>query len=134
MSTVNLQGYKVDKIDFVSVLDNGTKIQLGHKFSYNVMYANDANMARGEFNIEVFDKDHQDKFHINVVVVGFFSYLEGAKKEEVHAESFKQIYPYAKSLITTITANCGIKPIIIPNIDIDNQEIYRIDNTQKDDE
>lgn len=133
MPTVNLQGYKVDKIDFVSILENGTKISLTNKYQYNVQYAKDANMARGSFDIEVFDKDHPDKFKIHVVVVGFFSYLEGTKKETVHAESFKQIFPYTKALITTVTANSGIKPIIIPNIDIDNQQIYRFDNTENDD-
>lgn len=127
MTMVNLQGYKVDRIEFVSLLENGTKISLGNKYSYNVQYAKDANMARGEFDIEVHDKDNPDKFKIRVVVVGIFSYLEGSKKEHIHAETFKAIYPYAKALVTTITANCGIPPIMIPNIDIDNQQIYRFD-------
>ncbi|MBQ6152390.1 MAG: protein-export chaperone SecB [Ruminococcus sp.] len=127
MSMVNLQGYKVDRIEFVSLLENGTKISLGNKYSYNVQYAKDANMARGEFDIEVHDKDNPDKFKIRVVVVGIFSYLEGSKKELIHAETFKALFPYAKALVTTVTANCGIKPIMIPEIDIDNQQIYRFD-------
>ena len=132
MSIVNLQGYKVDKIEFASLLENGTKIALGNKYSYNVRYAKDRNIARGEFDLDVFDKDHPDQFHIRVVVVGIFAFDVNEKKEAVHAESFKMLFPYVKALITTVTANCGIKPIIIPNIDIDNQEIYRFDNTDKD--
>lgn len=132
MSNVNLQGYKVDRIEFVSTLENGTKITLGNKYSYNVQYANDRNIARGEFDLAVFDKDHPDKFGIHVVVVGIFSFNPQEKKESIHAESFKTLFPYTKALITTVTANCGIKPILIPNIDIDNQEIYRIDNSDKD--
>lgn len=129
MSNVNLQGYKVDKIEFVSTLENGSKIALGNKYSYNVQYAKDRNFARGEFDLEVFDKDRPDKFGIHVIVVGVFTYNPQEKKETIHTESFKSIFPYVKALITTVTANCGIKPIIIPNIDIDNQQIYRIDNS-----
>ena len=124
---VNLQGYKVDRIDFVNLMENNTKITLGNKYSYNVQYAKDANMARGQFDIEVHDKENPEKFKIRVVVVGIFSYLEGTKKELVHAETFKAIFPYAKALVTTVTANCSIQPIMIPNIDIDNQQIYRFD-------
>lgn len=127
MSMVNLQGYKVSKIEFANLLENGTKISLGNKYAYNVQYAKDANMARGEFDIEVHDKDNPDKFKIRIVMVGIFSYLEGSKKEEVHAETFKALFPYAKALVTTVTANCSINPIMIPNIDIDNQQIYRFD-------
>ena len=73
------------------------------------------------------DKNNIDKFKIRCVVIGFFQFDPDEKRETIHAESFKILFPYVKALITTITANCGIKPIIIPEIDIDNQEIYRFD-------
>ena len=128
MSNVNLQGYKVDKIDFVNKKENGTKISLGNKFSYNVQYAKERNMARAEFDIEVHDKEDPESFKIRVVVVGIFAYNVELKKEVIHTETFKALFPYTKALITTVTANCGIQPIIIPEIDIDNQQIYRFDN------
>ena len=128
MAIVNLQGYKVDKIDFVNAMENGSKIALGNKYSYQVQYAVGKNMAKGTFDIEVHDKEDPDRFKIHVIVVGIFSFNEDEKKELIHTETFKALFPYAKALITTVTANCGIQPVIIPNIDIDNQEIYRIDN------
>ena len=131
MSVVNLQGFKVDKIDFVNSLDNGTKIALGNKYSYQVQYAVGKNMARGTFDIEVHDKENPDRFKIHVIIVGIFAYDPSEKKELIHTETFKAIFPYAKALVTTVTANCGIQPVIIPNLDIDNQEIYRIDNPEK---
>ena len=129
MSVVNLQGYKVDSIEFVNTTENGTKITLGNKYSFNVQYAKDRNLARAEFDVEVHDKEDPGRFKIRVVMVGIFSYDPQTKKEILHTETFKSLFPYAKALITTVTANCGIQPVIIPNIDIDNQEIYRIDNT-----
>ncbi len=128
MPNVNLQGYKVDQIDFINKKENGTKISLGNKFSYNVQYAKDRNMARAEFDIEVHDKEDPESFKIHVVVVGIFAYNTELKKEVIHTETFKALFPYTKALITTVTANCGIQPIIIPEIDIDNQQIYRFDN------
>lgn len=127
MAIVNLQAYKVDKIEFANELENGTKISLGNKYSYQVQYAVNKDVAKGTFDIEVHDKENPDKFKIHVIVVGIFAFDSSEKKEVIHTETFKALFPYAKALITTVTANCGIQPVIIPNIDIDNQEIYRID-------
>ena len=127
MAIVNLQAYKVDKIEFANDLENGTKISLGNKYSYQVQYAVNKDVAKGTFDIEVHDKENPDKFKIHVIVVGIFAFDSSEKKEVIHTETFKALFPYAKALITTVTANCGIQPVIIPNIDIDNQEIYRID-------
>ncbi|MBQ3265992.1 MAG: protein-export chaperone SecB [Ruminococcus sp.] len=127
MAIVNLQGYRVDKIEFVNSTENGTKIALGNQYSYQVQYAVGKAMARSTFDIEVHDKENPDRFKIHVIVVGIFAYNPDEKKEIIHTETFKALFPYAKALITTVTANCGIQPVIIPNIDIDNQEIYRID-------
>ena len=49
------------------------------------------------------------------------------EKEKIHVQSFKELFPYARALITTITANSGIQPIIIPPIDIESQDIYRFE-------
>ena len=127
MSEVNLQGYKVDEINFVNKMENGAKIALGNKYSYHVQYAVGKDIAKATFDIEVHDKEDPDRFKIHVVFVGIFAYQHDTKKEVVHTETFKALFPFVKALITTVTANCGIQPVIIPNIDIDNQEIYRID-------
>ena len=131
MAIVNLQAYKVDKIEFANALENGTKISLGNKYSYQVQYAVGKDIARGTFDIEVHDKENPDQFKIRVIVVGIFAYNPDEKKEIIHTETFKSLFPYAKALITTVTANCGIQPVIIPNIDIVNQEIYRIDGNKE---
>ncbi|MBQ6626980.1 MAG: protein-export chaperone SecB [Ruminococcus sp.] len=127
MAFVSLKGYKVDKIDFIANLENGTKVQMGNKYQYNVQYGNN-NMCKGEFDIEIFDSQHPDKFKIHVVMTGFFEFKKGEKKEIIHTETFKALFPCVKAFIITISANCGIPPIMIPEIDIDNQQIYRIDN------
>lgn len=123
---VQLKAYKASEIRFVSNLENGTRVELGNKYSYNVNYAQN-NVCRGEFTVEVADKENPDKFGIKVVIVGIFEFDEGMEKEKIHVLSFKELFPYARALITTITANSGIQPIIIPPIDIESQSIYRFE-------
>ncbi len=127
MAVVNLQGYKVDKIEFANLMENGAQIKLGNRYSYQVQYAAGKSVAKGTFDIEVHDKDNPDRFKIHVIIAGIFAYDAKETKERIHAETFKALFPYVKALITTVTANCGIQPVLIPNIDIDNKEIYRID-------
>ncbi len=66
MAIVNLQAYKVDKIEFANALENGTKISLGNKYSYQVQYAVGKDIARGTFDIEVHDKENPDQFNIRI--------------------------------------------------------------------
>ena len=73
------------------------------------------------------DKNHPDVLSITVEVKGIFDIKRGVEKEFVHVDTFKDLFPLAKALVTTVTANAGIKPIIVQNIDIEEQEIYRFD-------
>lgn len=129
MSNVQLKGYKVSEIQFVNNLENGVRIELANKFNYTVNYSNDF-VCRGEFSVDVEDKNNPDKFHIRAVILGIFDYKDGVTKEHIHVETFKDLFPYARALITTLTSNAGIPPIIIPPIDIESQSIYRFENNK----
>ena len=128
MANVTIKGYKVDKVEFVAALENGTQVKLANKYSYNVQYAKN-NMCKCEMDIEVYDSQNPDKFRVHVIMSGIFAFSQGETKERIHTETFKSLFPYVRAFVTTLTANCGIPPIMIPDIDIDNQEIYRIDNS-----
>ena len=83
------------------------------------------NSCVGEMSVNVFDREHDDKFFINLVLRGIFEFSDKAEKEQVHVDSYKALFPYARAIITTLTANAGIPPIIIPEADIESQSIYR---------
>lgn len=123
---VTLKGYKVSELQFVSKLENGTRVELGNSYSYNVSYAPN-HTCRGEFSIKVEDKANPDKFGVKLVMVGFFEFSDGVEKERVHVLSFKELFPYARAIVTTVTANSGIAPMILPPIDIESQDIYRFE-------
>ena len=126
MQQVILKGYKVSELRFVSKLENGTRVELGNRYSYNVSYAQN-NMCRGEFTLDVEDKANPDKFGIHLVLVGIFEFNSDLEKERVHVLSFKDLFPFARTIITTVTANAGIPPVIVPPIDIESQDIYRFE-------
>lgn len=126
MAIVQLKGQRVSELQFVNKLENGTRVELGNKYNYSVNYSNE-NICRGEFTIEVADKDDPSKFSIRAVVLGIFEFDPQMEKERIHVQTFKELFPYVRALITTVTANCGIPPVIIPTIDIEGQEIYRFE-------
>ena len=126
MSNASLKGVISPEISFVNHLPSGTQMKLDTKFSYNVKYSKELS-CQGEMTVEVTSKENPDKFFIKVKTVGVFSYKEGSDKDLLHFETFKVLFPYARALVSTITANTGIPPIILPEINIEGQSIYRIE-------
>lgn len=126
MTNVQLKAYKVSRINFNNAVQSTVQLKLNNKVSHNVKYTNGA-VCEATLCIEVLDKDHPDVLNITVEVKGIFDIRRGVEKEFVHVDTFKELFPLAKALVTTVTANAGIKPIIVQNIDIEEQEIYRFD-------
>lgn len=126
MTNVQLKAYKVSRINFNNAVQSTVQLKLNNKVSHNVKYTDGA-VCEATLCIEVLDKDHPDVLSITVEVKGIFDIKRGVEKEFVHVDTFKELFPLAKALVTTVTANAGIKPIIVQNIDIEEQEIYRFD-------
>lgn len=126
MTNVQLKAYKVSRINFNNAVQSTVQLKLNNKVSHNVKYTDGA-VCEATLCIEVLDKNHPDVLSITVEVKGIFDIRRGVEKEFVHVDTFKELFPLAKALVTTVTANAGIKPIIVQNIDIEEQEIYRFD-------
>ena len=126
LNNIILKGYRAKDLEFHGHLTPGAKIQLENKYSYNVRYGKD-HLCVAELSCETFDKEAPDKFKVAVVIEGIFTYPDELTREQIHVKSYKELFPYARVLISTITAACGVPPVIIPVADIENQSIYRID-------
>lgn len=124
MRNITFKAFKASEIEFVNKHDNGTRIEFENKYSYNVKYSPN-NTCIGEFTVEVNDKANKEKFHIKAVVLGIFTYNPETKKEIIHVESFKELFPYVRSMISSLTVNAGIPPVILPSFDIESQSIYK---------
>ncbi|MBO4894150.1 MAG: protein-export chaperone SecB [Clostridia bacterium] len=126
MNNIELKAYRAKEISFVNKVENNTKINFENKYSYNVNYSRQ-NICKGEMKVSAISKEFPDKFNITVVVEGIFGFDPEVPKEKIHVESFKQLFPYTKALISTVTANAGIPALFIPTIDIEKSSIYKYD-------
>lgn len=123
-NNIVFKGFKASEIEFVNKHDNGARIEFENKYSYNVKYSTN-NTCIGEFTVEVNDKSNKEKFHIKAVIQGIFTYNPEIKKELLHVQTYKELFPYARTMISALTVNAGIPPVIIPNFDIESQSIYK---------
>lgn len=126
MSNVQFITYKVSSVDFVNDMENGSKIEFEHKQSYSVRYSAGLKCV-GEISVEANSKTEPDKFHIRVKLMGIFSFREGVKKEVIHRETYKELFPYVRMVVQSLSVNAGIPAIIIPSVNIDEQNIYRFE-------
>lgn len=121
-----LQGFKVTNVEFANNIKQNKKIELGFGYSYNVKYSAQ-NTCIGEFTAKITDKTNPNEFKIIITGSGVFKFQQGVKKEQLHVETYNELFPYMRSFVTTLTANAGIPPIIMPFIDISKKEIYRFE-------
>lgn len=126
MKNATLTAFKVSKVDFANNIKATKKIELGFAYSYNVKYSAQ-NTCIGELTAKITDKTNPDEFKIIITATGIFKFTEGTQKEVLHVETYNDMFPHLKAFITTLTANAGIPPIMMPFIDISNKEIYRFE-------
>lgn len=125
MKNVQLKTYKASEITFKNNVKTQAKFNLGNKVSHSVKHNDSDKICEAILTVEVCDSAQPDVLSIKVVVNGIFSVNPGTEKEFIHVETFNELFPFAKALVTTVTANAGIPPIYVKNVDIENEEIYR---------
>ena len=126
MANVAMKAYKVSEIIFNNKVNGRVELKLKTKVSHNVRFTKNG-ACEATLTVEMKDEEKPDTISIKVVVVGAFNVIKEVEKEFIHVETYKELFPFAKALITTVSANAGIPPIYVQNIDIENKEIYRFD-------
>ena len=126
MAKIQLRSFRVNEIVFTNKVEPDTKIGLEFKYGYQVAHKG-GNACVGEMTLNVLDKENQDRFNIKIVLLGYFSRDGEISKEAVHAATFKDLFPYMRSVVTSVTVNSGMPPIIPPAIDIYGQPVFRVD-------
>ena len=126
MSHVQLKAYKVKELVLNNNVQGSVQLKLSNKVSHNVRYAKNGT-CEAVLTVEVFDKTQPKVLNAKVCVSGIFQITEAVEKEFLHVDTFKELFPYAKTTITMVSAAAGIPPIIVQNFDIEKQEIYRFD-------
>lgn len=126
MASVQMQAYKVSEVQFINKVQGKQQLKFSNKVSYNVRYSN-KQFCEGNLTVEVLDKENPDTISIKVTLVGAFRILKDVEKEFLHVETFKELFPLAKAFVLNLSVNAGIPPIYLQNVNIENQEIYRME-------
>ena len=125
-SKIQLKATRADHIEFKNNMQGSGQLKLGFKYSYNLRHAAPG-IARGELIITAEDKDAPDKLSITVKQSGIFALPPEMSREDAHLETFRILFPYASATLTATTSIAGIQGIIVPRIEIDESNVYRVE-------
>ena len=125
-SKIQLKATRADSISFVNNMQGSGQLKIGFKYSYNLRHAAPG-MARGDISITAEDKESPDKLSITVKQSGIFALPTEMSREDAHLETFRILFPYASATLTAVTSVAGVQGIIVPRIDIDETNVYRVE-------
>ena len=125
-SKIQLKATRADHIEFKNNMQGPGQLKLGFKYSYNLRHAAPG-VARGEVIITAEDKDAPDKISVTVKQSGIFALPPEMSREEAHLETFRILFPYASATLTATTSIAGVQGIIVPRIEIDETNVYRVE-------
>lgn len=126
MASVQIQAYKVSDVQFTNKVQGKQQLKFSNKVSYNVRYSG-TQFCEGTLTVEVYDKENPDTINVKVTLVGAFRILKEMEKEFIHVETFKELFPIAKAFVLNLSVNAAIPPIYLQNVNMENQEIYRME-------
>ena len=127
---VELNTFKVSSINFENRVPNGTEIKLNKQFSYNVNYFGEEKRCLGKLDFRISDEELKP-FSIRVELEALFTYGDEDEREDIHTESFEQIFPFLRQIIHSTTAMSGVPGLIIPAVHIDKNNVKVADKVDE---
>lgn len=101
------------------------KGEVGNTFSLNldldVAMNSEDNPSVSDLRMKLIVKDSSDNFFVDVLLIGYF---EAANCDVEQRQTFMCmnapaiLFPYLRSYISTLTAQAGLSPVIIPTINL----------------
>ena len=134
MAKLKMNGYKVTDLKFNNNAESGQRLNLQNTYSFNVRYTADSLKCISQLDVKVGDNTQPDIFSVKMTIYGYFDVLDtSVPKEKLHVEAYKALFPFARAIVSNVTVNAGVPPIILAEMDIEKQSIYKIDrNIPKD--
>ena len=130
---VELKSFKVSGLTFENKVPNGTQIKLNKQFSYNVNYFGEENRCVGRLDFRIQDEQLRP-FSVRVELEALFTYDEGDRREDIHTESFDQLFPFLRQIIHTVTSVSGAPGLVIPAVRINKENVRVADKLPEDEE
>lgn len=126
MSNLQLQKVIYKKVDSLFDIKEDIELRVQNSFSMNVNYDYENKMCIATLNNLTNAPDSPDSFHINLEVIGIFSY-QGIESDEDRKEAHIQIYnflfPYMQSMVADLSGKAGLPPLMIEMTKIDPGDV-----------
>ncbi len=121
---VELKGYKVNRLEIENKAKPGTQLKLQNQVKYNMNYMDTDNKCIGFLELRISDAD-QNPFEIRIEAVAEFSYGDDDQKADIHVNSFDQLFPFVRQIVSTAASFTGMPGLLIPIIRL-NKDTVRI--------
>ncbi len=125
-SKIQLKATRAESIEFKNNMQGSGQLKIGFKYSYNLRHGAPG-MARGEVCITAEDKEAPEKLSVTVRQSGIFELPADMPREDAHLETFRILFPHASATLTAVTSIAGVQGIIVPRIDISQENVYRVE-------
>lgn len=129
---VELKGYKVNKLEVENRVRPGTQLKLQNQLKYNVNYMEADNKCIGIMELRVTDANLAP-FEIKIEAVAEFTYDSTDAKADIHTVSFDQLFPFIRTIISTVTGFTGMQGLLIPIMKL-NKNTVRVASKKNDEE
>ncbi|MDR3600226.1 MAG: protein-export chaperone SecB [Desulfosporosinus sp.] len=139
IAQISFKGYKVHRLEF-RLNDNfypkeKSKIELDMDFDIDIGIDRQENIAvislRCLINKE-YESMNQPLF-LDIIIQSLFSFESGLQDENLYnllnTNAVAIVFPYLRSVISTVTVNCGVPPVILPTLNI--VELVKRKNKEK---
>lgn len=121
-STLQFLHYDVNKIQFINNPDyEAQEVEVDLEFDSAIERLEE--YIAQKVSIEVFPNGLENgmPFQLQIDLTGHFRLVDGAEKMEtknIETNTLAILFPYVRSLVTTITANANVPPLVLPPLNI----------------
>jgi len=132
---LSFKRYLVNSIDFKYNPEyTGAKANMDIDFGHSIAVRN--NEAQVSVKCVLFRKAKKEEkpFHLEVQMTGIFQFqteLEGEElKNILKQQAINILFPYLRALISNITVNAGLPPVILPLINVNQLIQNRVERAE----
>ncbi|MFY3791388.1 protein-export chaperone SecB [Ureibacillus sp. MALMAid1270] len=125
-SVLRFHNFAIDEMIYkrnYDFLQMDKEIELDFDLKASAILSQEKDQAVIILTTEIFNEDFSDQevpFYLKTIIRGFFTCSEDVNIEEFQFNGMAILLPYVRSIITSITAQAGINPVILPPINVYN--------------
>jgi len=96
------------------------------KVNFNILQTKDMEENKFRLSLNIHINDENEEMNIDVNSEGYFEFESGLNQEYLkiffNSSAPAILFPYIRAYITTLTSLSGVKPIILPTLNLTNRE------------